>query len=140
MLDSLSFLHSSPPVFSSANTVNPSFLCVFLFRKAFRSCSNLNTHSTFLIFNLLMNPKMRTILHSFLGNRKHGLLPVFRQMAMFDFGLPKQLHHLQQLRDGLLLDQIPSGLGGNNLSCTTLTGCKDNGILCQARHIAMPVS
>ena len=26
MLDSLSFLHSSPPVFSSMNTVNPSFL------------------------------------------------------------------------------------------------------------------
>jgi len=26
MLDSLSFLHSSPPVFSSANTVYPSFL------------------------------------------------------------------------------------------------------------------
>jgi len=26
MLGSLSFLHSSPPVFSSVNTVNPSFL------------------------------------------------------------------------------------------------------------------
>lgn len=30
MLDSLSFLHSSPPVFSSANTINPSFLCIFI--------------------------------------------------------------------------------------------------------------
>ena len=46
MLDSLSFLHSSPPVFSSMNTVNPSFL--LLLWKVFRSCSNLNTRSTFL--------------------------------------------------------------------------------------------
>ena len=46
MLDSLSFLHSSPPVFSSANTVYPSFL--FLLWKVFRSCSNQNTRSTFL--------------------------------------------------------------------------------------------
>lgn len=30
MLGSLSFLHSSPPVFSSANTVYPSFLFLYL--------------------------------------------------------------------------------------------------------------
>ena len=33
MLDSLSFLHSSPPVFSSANTVYPSFLYFMMIRE-----------------------------------------------------------------------------------------------------------
>lgn len=50
MLDSLSFLHSSPPVFSSMNTVNPSFLFNFDNIEKIRSASiqNQTTLSKFL--------------------------------------------------------------------------------------------
>jgi len=51
MLDSLSFLHSSPPVFSSANTVNPSFLFLF-FRIPVRSYSEKTQTPVFFIHNI----------------------------------------------------------------------------------------